>query len=140
MSPTLQRTLVVSVVAVLLVSVAGIVVLAALGKPQPPELLAIPPALIVAITSGQLFLGHQGVVNTQTTAMAGTIQTLTNQLAGMSAAAAPIPATPAPDAAATIPATSAPAAPDMTTGSTSSGDISASGADPTAPSPSSAAP
>lgn len=115
--PGLQRILAFGLVAALVASIVGIVVLAAIGKPQPVELLGLPAALIVAISSGQIFLGHQAVTTAQAAATADVIQTLSSQLAGavQNAAGGSPPTTMAPTAE---PATSP--SPDPTSGSGSS--------------------
>lgn len=127
MTPTLQRVLGVGLVVSLVAAIAGIVVLAALGKPQPVELLGLPAALIVAISTGQIFLGHQQVTTAAGATTAATIQGLTNALAG-GIAGANVPATTAaPTDAPPTPSSSVQATPTMTTGSPSSGESSTAG-------------
>lgn len=128
MSPALQRVLGVGLVIALVTAIAGIVTLAAMGRQQPVELLGLPAALIVAISTGQLFLGHQGVVTTQTNAMAGTIQALTSQIAAGNVAGPITTTTPASAGVQTIPPSSDQGTPTTNSGSeTSQSALSAGG-------------
>lgn len=105
-------------------TLAGIVALAALGHSVPQQLLDAFGQEIIALFGGQLFLGHQQVVQGQTAATSATIQGLTAQLGGaVNVAAGAPPATQAPTVVPVNPdiPTSPSPAPTSATGSTGSG-------------------